>query len=88
MTTLKQWLNKWLIAEWQHAWKMVSLWSIALGSLAMAISNGLADSWSFMPESLKAYMSGGEGHRVAQYILWAGFVGRFIRQRHPPEGKP
>jgi hypothetical protein len=82
--SIKTFTERWLIPEWRHAWKMLSLWFSAVSGIILEIPDALQHGWIDLPDSLKAYISNGEAHHIAQVTLVAGMIGRLIQQRRNP----
>lgn len=80
---MKAFLNRWLIPEWKHAWKMLSLWFSAISGLVLEVPDALREGWINLPDSLKASISSTEARHIAQVTLIAAMIGRLIQQRKP-----
>lgn len=67
-----------LIAEWRHAWKMLSVWAFALIGIAPDLHAGVvAMGWLSDPDVPPAFVWTLRGLAVA------GIVGRLIQQQKP-----
>lgn len=70
---------KWLVDEWKHCWKMISLWMFALIGVAPDLYSGIvAMGWL-------------QDENVPQAFVWtlrglavAGIAGRLLKQKKAP----